>query len=242
MDYEEREKHLKDIGTESPPLEEGVVPLDPDDPAGLCKTYDGSISLDASQERPRNRAVANHGKDKDKRMALMMANASIRELMGHYEHEVTFSRCVFSSDVDTQASLPRTCSRGHFNGTPIADECRTCSSFTLGPEAIEIEDLWPDSAFTNMLRQKRHKKHPRMQAHKQVGPIRSEALKEGGCNKCQERKQPRLSQTTGLGTTLEKVFSLFGVKSCEGCKKRRDKLNRMVPYGKNRHTKGSRHK
>ena len=243
MNHEEREEFLKNVvGTESPPLEEGVVPLDPEDPAGLCKTYDGSINIDASRETPRNRAVSNHGKDKTQRLALMMANASIRQLMGHYEEEVTYSRCVFSSEVDTQASLPRTCSRGHFDGNPIASDCRSCKNFTLGPEIIEIEDIWPDSAFTNMLKKKRPRQNPRMKVGQELlKPSPDQRSQTPGCSKCQDKKQPKLPQYTGLGSTLEKFFSLFGVKSCQGCKRRRDKLNRMVRYGKNRYAKSNKH-
>jgi hypothetical protein len=34
----------------------------------------------------------------------------------------------------------------------------------------------------------------------------------------------------GLGDTIAKVTKALGVKPCSGCKKRRDKLNDMLPY------------
>jgi hypothetical protein len=37
-------------------------------------------------------------------------------------------------------------------------------------------------------------------------------------------------KSRGLGDTIEKATKAFGVSSCGGCKKRRDKLNKMVPY------------
>tara|TARA_R100000234_G_scaffold83350_1_gene52802 strand:- start:550 stop:1308 length:759 start_codon:yes stop_codon:yes gene_type:complete len=252
MNYEEEQKRIQMTGAEHMPLEDGVLPLDPSNPSGLCRTYDGSLSPKASNERPRNRAVANHGKEKDKRMALQMANASMRSLMAAYESEVVASRCVFSSDVDTQESLPRKCSRGYFDGTPIFQDCMGCKNFTLGPEIIEIEDLWPDSAFTNLLKKKRElvypmAKHPQDRpggngwVHKQASLVDRKGEKTGGCSKCQQKKHPkRLPQgSTGLGTTLERFFGLLGIKSCEKCKARRDKLNRIFPYGKNRHTKSN---
>lgn len=36
----------------------------------------------------------------------------------------------------------------------------------------------------------------------------------------------------GLGDTIEKATSKIGIRSCGGCKRRRDWLNRAVPYKK----------
>lgn len=35
---------------------------------------------------------------------------------------------------------------------------------------------------------------------------------------------------TGLGDTIEKITKTIGIKPCGGCKKRRDKLNKLFPY------------
>lgn len=253
-----REYPEQRVNEEVLPYEDGVQPLNPDDPAGMCKTYDGSINIDASKEIPRNRAVGNMGPEKDKKMSLQMADASLRSLIYSYEQEVLMGRCVFSSDAETQKDLPRTCSRGYYNGTPIAEECRRCKNFTLGPEIIEIEDLWPDTRYTRMLADKRRQYYPESRhpndttkAGWTVDTSKNQQVmekyrtqpgtKKTGCSKCQQGRQPKLPQTTGFGSTLEKVFSLFGVKSCENCKRRRDWLNKVLPYGKNRHTKGNKH-
>lgn len=34
----------------------------------------------------------------------------------------------------------------------------------------------------------------------------------------------------GLGDTVEKITRKLGIKPCGGCKRRRDKLNRAIPY------------
>lgn len=34
----------------------------------------------------------------------------------------------------------------------------------------------------------------------------------------------------GLGDTIEKLTGKLGIKSCGGCKRRRDKLNQAIPY------------
>jgi len=36
----------------------------------------------------------------------------------------------------------------------------------------------------------------------------------------------------GLGDTIKKMTSALGIKPCEGCKKRADKLNQRFPYNK----------
>ena len=36
----------------------------------------------------------------------------------------------------------------------------------------------------------------------------------------------------GLGDTVAKVTKALGVQPCGGCKKRQERLNRMVPYKK----------
>lgn len=37
-------------------------------------------------------------------------------------------------------------------------------------------------------------------------------------------------ESRGLGDTIEKATSALGIKSCGGCKRRRDKLNKLIPY------------
>lgn len=37
-------------------------------------------------------------------------------------------------------------------------------------------------------------------------------------------------QSRGLGDTIEKGLGKMGFKSCGGCKRRRDRLNRLLPY------------
>ncbi len=36
----------------------------------------------------------------------------------------------------------------------------------------------------------------------------------------------------GLGDTVSKVTKAMGIKECGGCKRRRERLNKLVPYGK----------
>lgn len=44
--------------------------------------------------------------------------------------------------------------------------------------------------------------------------------------------EPREPPSAGLGDTIEKATSKLGIKSCGGCKRRRDKLNKAFPYKK----------
>ena len=211
-----------------PELERGVTPIDPNVPDGACLTDDGSIDLAASRELPRNRSHENQAKRKDHRMALQMANASLRSLMGRYEMEVTYSRCVFSSDVSTQAHLPRSCQRGHGGPEGVSMKiCNMCKDFTLGPEIIEIEDLWPETAFTTML----IAEDKRLFEERQKMRQREAAKKvDGGCG-C-GKKKPKQEKQKGIGSALELVFSKLGFKSCKSCKKRRDFLNKITPFKK----------
>ena len=39
------------------------------------------------------------------------------------------------------------------------------------------------------------------------------------------------NQSQGLGDTIKKITSKFGIKPCEGCEKRANKLNDKFPYG-----------
>lgn len=48
-----------------------------------------------------------------------------------------------------------------------------------------------------------------------------------------ESCEPRDPPSRGLGDTIEKLTSKVGIKSCGGCKRRRDKLNKAIPYRKN---------
>lgn len=45
-----------------------------------------------------------------------------------------------------------------------------------------------------------------------------------------ENTKPEPSK--GLGDSIAKVTKKLGIKECGGCRKRRIKLNRLVPYGK----------
>lgn len=38
-------------------------------------------------------------------------------------------------------------------------------------------------------------------------------------------------QSLGLGDTIAKATSAVGIKPCEGCKRRKEALNRAFPYG-----------
>tara|TARA_Y100001973_G_scaffold76119_1_gene111244 strand:- start:400 stop:624 length:225 start_codon:yes stop_codon:yes gene_type:complete len=49
-----------------------------------------------------------------------------------------------------------------------------------------------------------------------------------GCNNCPDNKE-----SVGLGDSIAKAIqsATFGaIKPCDGCKKRKDFLNRLVPY------------
>jgi hypothetical protein len=42
-------------------------------------------------------------------------------------------------------------------------------------------------------------------------------------------------KSKGLGDTIKKATSALGIKQCEPCKKRQQKLNKMFPYKSARH-------
>lgn len=41
------------------------------------------------------------------------------------------------------------------------------------------------------------------------------------------------TKPAGLGDTIARITSAIGIKPCGGCKKRQEKLNKLVPYGIN---------
>ena len=47
-----------------------------------------------------------------------------------------------------------------------------------------------------------------------------------------EPRTPPPPPSRGLGDTIEKMTGKLGIKSCGGCKRRRDKLNKIIPYKK----------
>lgn len=59
-----------------------------------------------------------------------------------------------------------------------------------------------------------------------------------GCPRCDELKQmyPNASYielpniSLGLGDTISKITSIFGINPCNGCRIRQYKLNKLVPY------------
>jgi hypothetical protein len=52
-----------------------------------------------------------------------------------------------------------------------------------------------------------------------------------GCKKCDEKKD---NLARGLGDTLAKVIhDTTGIEPCDGCNKRKEKLNKWFPYKKN---------
>jgi len=60
-----------------------------------------------------------------------------------------------------------------------------------------------------------------------IGPIYDAEGNEVGVITACEIRDPR---SKGLGDTIEKATRAVGIKPCGGCKKRRDKLNRLLPY------------
>ena len=42
----------------------------------------------------------------------------------------------------------------------------------------------------------------------------------------------KLSESVGLGDTIAKITKTVGIKPCNACKKRQEKLNRLFPYKK----------
>jgi len=52
-------------------------------------------------------------------------------------------------------------------------------------------------------------------------------------NKTAWAKHVQSSKARGLGDTIAKITSSLGIKPCGGCKKRQEKLNKLVPYGNN---------
>lgn len=49
------------------------------------------------------------------------------------------------------------------------------------------------------------------------------------CPECPCRS-PAKQKSRGLGDTVAKITKAVGIKTCGGCEKRREKLNRLVPY------------
>ncbi len=47
-------------------------------------------------------------------------------------------------------------------------------------------------------------------------------------------KRKRKPKSKGLGDTIAKVTKWAGVEPCEACKKRRNKLNKLIPYNSSR--------
>ena len=56
-------------------------------------------------------------------------------------------------------------------------------------------------------------------------------LKAGHWKKISGDKRP-IQKSRGLGDTIAKVTKAVGVKPCGGCKKRQEKLNKILPYKK----------
>ena len=46
----------------------------------------------------------------------------------------------------------------------------------------------------------------------------------------QTTENPLPEKSRGLGDTIAKMTSKLGIKPCGGCKKRQEKLNKIVPY------------
>lgn len=44
---------------------------------------------------------------------------------------------------------------------------------------------------------------------------------------------PSTDRATGLGDVVANVTSAVGIKPCDGCKKRQESLNKLVPFKKN---------
>lgn len=42
------------------------------------------------------------------------------------------------------------------------------------------------------------------------------------------------SPSRGLGDTVAKVTKMVGIKPCGGCQKRQEKLNKLLPYKRDR--------
>jgi hypothetical protein len=64
------------------------------------------------------------------------------------------------------------------------------------------------------------------------GEFTVEATKEGTVTVISFVSNPvRLPAMQGLGDAVAKVTKTLGIKECGGCKKRREALNKMVPFG-----------
>jgi hypothetical protein len=46
-----------------------------------------------------------------------------------------------------------------------------------------------------------------------------------------ERAEILARPSAGLGDSVEKVTATLGIKACDACKRRKSKLNKLVPYG-----------
>tara|TARA_R110001592_G_scaffold182683_5_gene426065 strand:- start:2593 stop:3105 length:513 start_codon:yes stop_codon:yes gene_type:complete len=155
-------------------------------------------------------------------------------LMMNYEFEQIYSKCAYSSDFNQATDLPRKCSLGFFESTPVWKNCSRCQNLTL--QLLSEEELWPRTAYTQLSikRELQIADDERERLSKEAKDRQlasSNKDKKPGCAQCQNKKQPKKSK--GLGDTIAKVTSFFGIKQCDACKKRRKFLNKKVKYGKN---------
>lgn len=51
-----------------------------------------------------------------------------------------------------------------------------------------------------------------------------------------EAMRGKFDKIRGLGDVISKVTKAVGIRECGGCKKRREALNRMVPFGRSEPT------
>ena len=55
---------------------------------------------------------------------------------------------------------------------------------------------------------------------------------------CGARHESATQPSRGLGDTVAKITSALGVRPCGGCKSRRDKLNKLIPYKQQQRRQG----
>lgn len=155
-------------------------------------------------------------------------------LMMNYEFEQVYSKCEHSSSFDQASELPRRCSLGLFSSTPVWKNCSRCQNLSM--QVSSQEELWPKTPYTKLTikRELQIAAQEREEASKKAKEKQaaiSGSDKKPGCTKCQKQKQPKKSK--GLGDTIAKITSVFGIKQCDACKKRQKALNKRFKYGKN---------
>ena len=117
--------------------------------------------------------------------------------------------CIFLSDNEF-------CSLGMFSGKPRAGDCLSCNkrvpvTIEGGKKIFREVDIHTYLEALNTC------------VNEQVEAREPAELNEGF-------PQPQPASSKGFGDTIAKMTSKVGIKPCGGCQKRKELLNKMLPY------------